>query len=193
MQTLFWLWAEQQSAGLKGAFLLGQIHCLESTAAAAAAPIIAEFIAARSKWVSRRKSRRNRKCINLLFAGFVGRIKASIIPVGTQYGDEHGKSSWISHTGVLVGWRRQRIFAGSLSPGCPVAWVSLRAALSPCCLARPAAGPGPILIPSSQDVALSPCKIRALFCKVQRVRSKIYILNKPQEIWRYWLIFGKQS
>lgn len=31
-------------------------------AAATAAPIIAEFIAARSKWVSRRKSRRNRKC-----------------------------------------------------------------------------------------------------------------------------------
>lgn len=69
---------------------------------------------------------------------------------------------------------------GRLSPGCSVAWVSLRAALNLCCLAGPVAGPGPILTSSSQDMALPPCKIRALFCKVQRVRSKLHILNKSK-------------
>lgn len=61
-------------------FFLAKSVVWKLAAAAAAAPVIAEFIAARSKWVSRRKSRRNRKCINLLFAEFVGGIKASIIP-----------------------------------------------------------------------------------------------------------------
>lgn len=54
----------------------------------------------------------------------------------------------------------------------------LRAALTPCHFADPVAAPGPALTPSSQDVALPPCKVRAPFCKAQRVRSKICILNK---------------
>lgn len=70
---------------------------------------------------------------------------------------------------------------GSLSPGCSVPWVSRRAALTLCCLAGPVAGAGPILTPSSQDVALSLCKVRALFCKAQKIRSKIYTLNKNKK------------
>ena len=58
----------------------------------------------------------------------------------------------------------------------------LRAALTPCHLADPVAAPGPTLTPSSsQDVALPPCKVRAPFCKAQRVRSKICILNKRKK------------
>lgn len=60
--------------------------------------------------------------------------------------------------------------------------VSLRAALIPCHLADPVAAPSPTLAPSSsQDVALPPCKARAPFCKAQRVRSKIRILNKSKK------------
>lgn len=46
----------------------------------------------------------------------------------------------------------------SLSPGCSVPGLSLRAALTPRHLADPVAAPGPTLTPSSrQDVFLLPC------------------------------------
>lgn len=60
--------------------------------------------------------------------------------------------------------------------------VSLRAAPTPCRLADVVAAAGPTLTPSSsQDVALPPCKVRAPFCKAQRVRSKIDTLNKSKK------------
>lgn len=53
----------QCSTGLKKPFFLAKCIVWKlAVAAAAAAAVIAEFIAARSKWMSRRKSRRNRKC-----------------------------------------------------------------------------------------------------------------------------------
>lgn len=52
---------EQCSTGLKKPFFLAKC-VVWKLAVAATAAIIAEFIAARSKWMSRRKSRRNRKC-----------------------------------------------------------------------------------------------------------------------------------